>query len=54
MDKKHSAEAEENHNFFEKAFLCLFPYGEGGIEAARLVKVDFGEHVRWALRYHDR
>ncbi|KAG1816359.1 uncharacterized protein BJ212DRAFT_1480806 [Suillus subaureus] len=52
-DKKHSAEAEENHNFFEKAFPCLFPYGEGGIKAARLVKVDFGEHIRWALHYHD-
>ncbi|KAG1744833.1 hypothetical protein EDB19DRAFT_1906543 [Suillus lakei] len=52
-DKKHSAEAEENYNFFEKAFPCLFPYGEGGIEAVRLVKVDFGEHIRWALHYHD-
>ena len=41
-------------NFFEKAFPCLFPYGRGGIEADRLVEVDFSEHVRWALQYHDR
>jgi hypothetical protein len=31
--------ANLEHNFFEKAFPCLFPYGEGGIEATRVVKV---------------
>lgn len=36
------------------AFPILFPYGEGGIEADRDVKVSFIEHVRWALQYHDR
>jgi hypothetical protein len=41
-------------NFFEKAFPCLFPYGVGGIEADREVTVDFLEHVRWTLQYHDR
>ena len=41
-------------NFFEKAFPCLFPYGLGGIEAYRRVKVDFRDHVRWALQYFDR
>ena len=41
-------------NFFEKAFPCLFPYGRGGIEADRPVEVEFSEHVRWALQYHDR
>ena len=41
-------------NFFEKAFPCLFPYGHGGIEAHRLVQVDFREHVKWALQYFDR
>ena len=41
-------------NFFEKAFPCLFPYGFGGIEADKEVVISFGEHVRWALQYHDR
>ena len=45
---------EDHHNFFEKAFPCLFPYGEGGLEGRQEVKVDFTEHIRWALRYHDR
>lgn len=45
---------EDEQNFFEKAYPCLFPYGEGGIEGSQQVKVDFTEHVRWALRYHDR
>ena len=36
-------------NFFEKAFPCLFPYGLGGIEAYRLVQIDFREHTKWAL-----
>lgn len=44
----------ERHNFFEKAFPCLFPYGRGGIEADRAVDVGFLEHVRWALQYYDR
>lgn len=46
--------ATDRSNYFEKAFPTLFPYGVGGIEAARAVKVDFRQHVRWALRYHDR
>ncbi|KAI6120909.1 hypothetical protein EDD16DRAFT_1573528 [Pisolithus croceorrhizus] len=41
-------------NFFEKAFPCLFPYGEGGIERQQPVPLDFGEHVRWLLQYSDR
>jgi hypothetical protein len=41
-------------NFFEKAFPCLFPYGEGGIERQRRVPVGFTENVRWALQYWDR
>ena len=44
----------DEHNFFEKAFPCLFPYGEGGVEGSQLETVDFTEHIRWALRYHDR
>ena len=49
------SETEEGQgNFFERAFPCLFPYGTGGIEAAQTVEVSFSEHVKWALRYHDR
>jgi len=44
----------DRHNFFEKAFPVLFPFGFGGIEADRPVRVDFVEHVQWALQYHDR
>ena len=44
----------DEHNFFEKAFPCLFPYGEGGIEGSQIISVDFTDHVRWAIRYHDR
>ena len=40
-------------NFFERAFPCLFPYGEGGIEGTQEVPVDLSEHVKWALRHHD-
>ncbi|TFK91365.1 hypothetical protein K466DRAFT_482950 [Polyporus arcularius HHB13444] len=41
-------------NYFERAFPCLFPYGLGGIEGDQPEPVDFREHVRWALQYHDR
>ena len=41
-------------NFFEKAFPCLFPYGEGGIEGEQDTLVNFSEHVKWCLHYHDR
>ena len=41
-------------NFFERAFPCLFPWGRGGMESLRQQGVDLSEHVRWALRYHDR
>ena len=44
----------DEENFFEKAFPCLFPYGEGGIEGLQRERVDFTEHIRWALQYHDR
>lgn len=45
---------ENREIFFEKAFPVLFPYGIGGIEADRVVNVNFAEHVRWCLQYHDR
>ena len=41
-------------NYFERAFPCLFPFGLGGIEAPQPNEVPFGEHIKWALRYHDR
>lgn len=41
-------------NLFEKAFPCLFPYGQGGLEGNRSRGVDFQEHARWLMRYHDR
>ncbi|KAJ7130993.1 hypothetical protein C8R44DRAFT_839124 [Mycena epipterygia] len=40
--------------FFEQAFPCLFPYGKGGLEADRPVKLGFADHIKWALQYHDR
>jgi hypothetical protein len=40
-------------NYFERAFPCLFPYGVGGLEADRQVEVDFRDHIKWALDYHD-
>jgi hypothetical protein len=50
-----NSQGEENQsNYFEEAFPCLFPYGVGGIESEREVNVDFLDHVRWALQYHDR
>ncbi len=41
-------------NFFEKAFPCLFPYDQGGLESDRPVSLDFATHIRWCLQYHDR
>lgn len=41
-------------NYFERAFPCIFPYGEGGIEGNQEVALQFSDHIRWVLRYHDR
>jgi hypothetical protein len=43
-----------SHRLFERAFPCLFPYGEGGLESPRAVPLSLQEHVRWCLLYHDR
>ncbi|KAJ3559330.1 hypothetical protein NM688_g415 [Phlebia brevispora] len=43
-----------DHNFWEKAFPTLFPYGEGGLERDRPTDVPFMQHVHWLLHYHDR
>lgn len=41
-------------NYFERVFPCLFPYGKGGIEHMQPNLVDFSEHVKWTLCFHDR
>jgi hypothetical protein len=46
--------AEDQSNFFEKAFPTLFPYGVGGMEALRPTHIDLRQHIQWSLRYHDR
>ncbi|KIN95600.1 hypothetical protein M404DRAFT_100163, partial [Pisolithus tinctorius Marx 270] len=38
--------ADSEQNFFEKAYPCLFPYGEGGIEHTQPVPIDFAEHMQ--------
>jgi hypothetical protein len=43
----------EAGNLFERAYPCLYPYGVGGIEGEQLSPLDFQEHIRWALEYHD-
>lgn len=40
-------------NYSVYAFPCLYPYGEGGIEAERTEPVSFAEHVRCNLHNHD-
>ena len=34
-------------------FPILFPYGIGGIEAERPIKVSLRDHTRWALQFYD-
>ncbi|KAF7297472.1 ATP-dependent DNA helicase [Mycena indigotica] len=55
------ARRDENHERFDGgpsnpnhllgAFPMLFPYGCGGFEVDRSVKVTYEEHVRWALQH---
>ncbi|KAF7301990.1 ATP-dependent DNA helicase [Mycena indigotica] len=40
-----------NPNHLLGAFPMLFPYGRGGFEVDRKVKVTYEEHVRWALQH---
>jgi hypothetical protein len=42
-----------DHEYFERTFPCLFPWGEGGFYRQRPVPLDFREHVQWALQYAD-
>ncbi|KAI6110442.1 hypothetical protein EDD16DRAFT_1694381 [Pisolithus croceorrhizus] len=44
---------ENETNFFEWAYPCLFLYGKGGLEWQQDVHVDFADHIRWTLHYHD-
>ncbi|KAJ3730301.1 hypothetical protein C8R42DRAFT_693122 [Lentinula raphanica] len=41
------------NKFFEKAFPLLFPNGRGGLECFHPNPIDFGDQIKWALRYHD-
>jgi hypothetical protein len=49
-----NSEHGKEGNLFERAYPCLYPYGVGGIEAEQSSPLDFVEHARWALEYHDR
>ena len=44
----------ENPNHLLGSFPCLFPYGMGGYEVQRAVKVTYEAHARWSLRYEDK
>lgn len=44
----------ENPNHLLGSFPCLFPYGMGGYEVQRAIKVTYESHVRWSLRYEDK
>jgi hypothetical protein len=46
-------EDEDEPNFFERAFPCLFPYGRGGMEARRPRPISLRDHVQWAIQYAD-
>jgi hypothetical protein len=54
LRRSDASQCSDEENFWEKAFPCLFPYGRGGMESNRRAEVSFQEHIRWALRYHDR
>ena len=44
----------ENPNHLLGSFPTLFPYGKGGFETERPVKVSYERHIKWALSYHDK
>ena len=50
----NTSAALDDVDYFERAFPCLFPWGQGGLYRLRPVKLDFRDHVQWALRYADR
>jgi hypothetical protein len=44
----------DNPNHLLGSFPTLFPYGQGGFETNRPVKVGYEKHIKWALTYHDK
>lgn len=44
----------EDPNHILGCYPVLFPYGEGGLETNRPIKVSYEAHVRWCLEYHDK
>lgn len=51
---KDSTSTSTPKNFSVYAFPCLYPYGEGGIEAERETPVSMQDHIRHNLHYWDR
>ena len=45
-DETSNETEAENPNYFERAFPCLFPYGEGDLEQMQPNLVDFSEHIK--------
>jgi len=43
-----------NTNHLLGCFPTLFPYGRGGFEVERPIKVSYETHARWALQYADK
>ena len=50
---RNNNEDDDDPNFFERAFPCLFPYGRGGLEARRPCPISLREHAQWAIQYFD-
>ncbi len=44
----------EHPNHLLGSFPTLFPYGRGGFETSRPLKVSYERHIKWALTYHDK
>lgn len=51
--QKFSTNLVVKDNYWEMAFPTLFPYGTGGLDADRPVKINLIEHARWLLQQHD-
>jgi len=44
----------ESPNHLLGSFPTLFPYGKGGFETGRPIKVSYERHIKWAMTYHDK
>jgi len=44
----------DNPNHLLGSFPVLFPFGTGGFETDRRVKVSYERHIKWALSYYDK